>query len=85
MSDSDNDDETDLLGHQILLTPEQYKGILACVRRSELQRSYVKKYHSSEKGKASKARAQRKYRARLKAEKKLSAPLVIGDVVKFLN
>jgi hypothetical protein len=82
MSDSDEDD---LMGHQILLTAEQYKGILACVRRSELQRSYVKKYHLSEKGKQSKARAQRKYRARLKAERALSAPLVIGDEVDFLN
>ena len=75
------------LNPQIVLTQAQYELLLRRVRAADLQKSYVKKYHLSEKGRIAKRKAQRKYRQRKRAERLALAASVevpIIDITEHL-
>lgn len=54
----------------IQLTEKEYSDFLRFKQFKESQKSYIKKYHQSEKGKAKRKIAQKKYREKIKKKKK---------------
>jgi len=65
---------------KIVLTQAQYEELLLCVARAKKQKKYIRKYHKTEKGKKAKARAQRRYRAKLRAHREQAMGIVAAGV-----
>ena len=65
---------------KVVLTQAQYEELLLAIARAKKQRKYIKKYHKTPKGKEAKARAQRRYRAKLRAQREQAMGIVAAGV-----
>ena len=58
------------ISNDVCISMEELAQLRRYERRATKQKEYVKKYHLSDKGRAAKAKAQRKYREKQKAKRR---------------